>query len=94
MTPPNGSSSGWSAAFVQPPFTAKLVAKPVAPVAILEQHESAIRVVQIARNRYFLDLGREIQGEFLVCHHTPTYQCSLTSYVTIRLPTNPPSSRV
>ena len=38
-------------------------------------------------------------GEFLVCHHTPTYQCSLTLYVARRLPTNskhicaPPSAR-
>ena len=38
------------------------------------------------------DMSGDItKGEFLVCHHTPTYQCSLTQYVSIRLPTNPVS---
>ena len=32
----------------------------------------------VCRLALALELGAFVEGEFLVCHHTPTYQCSLT----------------
>ena len=56
------AAAGWTPAVEQPAFAAPLVAKPVAPVAVLTQDEADINVTQLAPGRFFVDLGREMQG--------------------------------
>jgi hypothetical protein len=55
-------SPQWQAAVAQPAFSSVLVPKPVAPIAITEHPASSINVTQISPNRFFVDLGRELQG--------------------------------
>ena len=65
-------TAGWTTTVQQPAFAADLVAKPVAPVAVLDQPEAAINVTQIGPNRYFIDLGREVQGGLRLALHPRT----------------------
>ena len=37
-------------------------AQPVAPMSLTEQPESTINITQIGPGKFFVDLGREIQG--------------------------------
>jgi hypothetical protein len=65
LHPPRYSSgdalAGWQQAVEQPTWQAPLVAKPVAPIAVLKQAESEINVTQVEPGRFFVDLGRNVQ---------------------------------
>ena len=50
-------------------------------VAAVETSTGVESTVVITNDRGHLSakqIGAMVAGEFLVCHHTPTYQCSLT----------------
>jgi alpha-L-rhamnosidase len=57
-----GLSAAWQPAVEQPMYTVPLEAKSVAPISVLDQPESSINVTGIGPGRFFVDLGRNIQG--------------------------------